>query len=70
MRVWMPIYDDPGSFRAYSRMDRSRYGLSVAGEWHRMEKLFPELTGAAALELGCGYGADRRDCPVDYERNA
>ena len=43
-------------------MDRSRYGLSAAGEWHQLEKLFPDLTGAVVLDLGCGYGWHSRYC--------
>ena len=58
----MPIYDEPEFFRAYNQMDRSRYGLSAAGEWHQLEKLFPDLTGAAVLDLGCGYGWHSRYC--------
>ena len=52
----MQIYDDPEFFRAYSRMDRSRYGLSAAGEWHQLKKLFPDVKGMTVLDLGCGYG--------------
>ena len=58
----MPIYDEPEFFRAYNQMDRSRYGLSAAGEWPQLEKLFPELIGAAVLDLGCGYGWHSRYC--------
>ena len=37
-------------------MPRSRYGLEGAGEWHQLEPLFPQLSGKAVLDLGCGYG--------------
>lgn len=37
-------------------MSRSRQGLAGAGEWRQLEKLFPDLRGAAVLDLGCGYG--------------
>lgn len=50
------IYDDESFFRSYSRMDRSRGGLSAAGEWHQLTPLFPELAGKHVLDLGCGYG--------------
>ncbi|MBO4886291.1 MAG: class I SAM-dependent methyltransferase, partial [Clostridia bacterium] len=43
-------------------MDRSKYGLSAAGEWRQLEKLFPELIGVAVLDLGCGYGWHSRYC--------
>ena len=58
----MHIYDDPTFFQAYSRMDRSRYGLSVAGEWYQLEKLFPDVKGMAVLDLGRGYGWHSRYC--------
>ena len=49
-------YDDPQFFQKYSEMDRSRHGLSGAGEWHELQKLLPDFTGASVLDLGCGYG--------------
>ena len=49
-------YDRPDFFDKYSRMDRSRYGLSAAGEWPELEKLLPDFTGKRVLDLGCGYG--------------
>ena len=52
----MNQYDNPEFFTAYAQMSRSRFGLEGAGEWHRLEPMFPELTGKAVLDLGCGYG--------------
>ncbi|MDO5417915.1 MAG: class I SAM-dependent methyltransferase [Lachnospiraceae bacterium] len=50
------IYDNDAFFDAYAQMDRSRKGLSGAGEWHQLKPLFPDLEGKAVLDLGCGYG--------------
>lgn len=50
------LYDNEAFFDAYARMPRSKAGLDAAGEWHQLEPLFPELRGAAVLDLGCGYG--------------
>lgn len=36
-------YDDPEFFEKYSQMDRSRKGLSAAGEWETLEKLLPDF---------------------------
>ena len=58
----MQTYDDSKFFNAYSRMDRSRYGLSAAGEWHQLEKLFPDVSGMAVLDIGCGYGWHCKYC--------
>ena len=58
----MQIYDNPEFFNAYSQMDRSKYGLPAAGEWHQMEKLFPDVCGMNVLDLGCGYGWHCRYC--------
>lgn len=49
-------YDDPKFFEEYSRMARSVYGLSAAGEWGQLKELFPNVAGKAVLDLGCGYG--------------
>ncbi|MBR3174687.1 MAG: class I SAM-dependent methyltransferase [Oscillospiraceae bacterium] len=43
-------------------MDRSKYGLSAAGEWHQLEKLFPDVNGKIVLDLGCGYGWHSKYC--------
>ena len=58
----MQLYDDPSLFRAYSQMDRSKYGLSAAGEWHQLQKLIPDVSGKAVLDIGCGYGWHSRYC--------
>lgn len=50
------IYDEDAFFEAYARMDRSRYGLAMAGEWKQFQRLFPDLRGKTVLDLGCGYG--------------
>lgn len=50
------IYDDGRFFYQYAQMSRSREGLSAAGEWRQMRRLFPDLQGKSALDLGCGYG--------------
>ena len=50
------IYDDSAFFAAYSRMQRSLYGLSAAGEWPAFRTLLPDLRGKRVLDLGCGFG--------------
>lgn len=50
------IYDNDAFFRKYSQMERSRKGLSGAGEWHELQKLLPDFRGKSVLDLGCGYG--------------
>ena len=50
------IYDDQEFFPAYAQMERSKFGLKAAGEWHQLQPLFPELQGKKVLDLGCGYG--------------
>lgn len=50
------IYDHDVFFEAYANMDRSKRGLSMAGEWHQLKPLFPNVRGKAVLDLGCGYG--------------
>lgn len=49
-------YDNKKFFEEYSKMPRSKYGLSSAGEWHQLKPLFPSLDGKNVLDLGCGYG--------------
>ena len=52
----MNLYDTRDFFNSYAQMDRSRYGLEAAGEWHQLELLLPPLEGKTVLDLGCGYG--------------
>lgn len=52
----MNQYDNTDFFSEYAKMSRSQYGLEGAGEWHQLKPLFPELSGKAVLDLGCGYG--------------
>lgn len=49
-------YDNPEFFNAYANMDRSKYGLDAAGEWHELKEILPDFTGKRVLDLGCGYG--------------
>ncbi len=49
-------YDDEVFFRKYSEMERSKRGLSGAGEWPAMKKILPDFRGKRVLDLGCGYG--------------
>ncbi len=49
-------YDDAHFFAKYAKMERSKYGLQGAGEWHELEKLLPDFHGLRVLDLGCGYG--------------
>lgn len=50
------IYDNDEFFAAYAKMGRSKGGLKVAGEWHQLQPLFPDLQEKKVLDLGCGYG--------------
>jgi SAM-dependent methyltransferase len=50
------IYDDPEFFENYSRLERSREGLSGAAEWPSLQALLPDLGGRRIVDLGCGYG--------------
>ena len=49
-------YDDPVFFEKYSQMDRSRFGLSAAGEWETLKAMLPDFSEKRVLDLGCGYG--------------
>lgn len=49
-------YDDEVFFEKYGRMERSRNGLTAAGEWETLKKLLPDFHGKSMLDLGCGYG--------------
>ena len=49
-------YDNEEFFKKYAEMERSKKGLSGAGEWHVLRKLMPDLKGKTVLDLGCGYG--------------
>lgn len=49
-------YDDERFFHQYAQMSRSREGLSGAGEWSQLKKLFPDVREKRFLDLGCGYG--------------
>ena len=49
------IYDDGQFFQAYAQMPRSREGLKAAGEWYRLQPLFPDVRGKQVLDLGCGW---------------
>ena len=42
-------YDNPGFFSQYRRFPRSVEGLSAAGEWHALQKLFPDFSGKRVL---------------------
>jgi len=49
-------YDDKIFFEKYSQMERSKKGLSGAGEWETLRKLLPDFNSKYVLDLGCGYG--------------
>lgn len=50
------IYDDPGFFEGYSRLQRSVEGLAGAAEWPAIRALLPDLRGLEVVDLGCGFG--------------
>ena len=45
-------YDNEKFFEEYAKMPRSIDGLSAAGEWHQLKRLFPSLLGKKVLDLG------------------
>lgn len=49
-------YDNDVFFKKYSKMNRSKLGLSGAGEWSELQKLLPDFDQKTVLDLGCGYG--------------
>lgn len=49
-------YDDLKFFHKYSQMNRSKKGLSGAGEWPTLKKILPNFKNKKVLDLGCGYG--------------
>lgn len=49
-------YDEEQFFEKYSRMNRSKEGLTAAGEWETLKSLLPDFQGKTMLDLGCGYG--------------
>lgn len=49
-------YDDPDFFLEYSKMQRSKEGLTAAGEWATFRDVLPDLKDKRVLDLGCGYG--------------
>ena len=55
------IYDDGQFFQVYAQMPRSREGLKAAGEWYRLQPLFPDVKDKQVLDLGCGYGWHCKD---------
>jgi SAM-dependent methyltransferase len=50
------IYDEPGFFAAYSRLDRSVEGLAGMPEWPALRAMLPDLCGRKVVDLGCGFG--------------
>lgn len=49
-------YDDKIFYEKYSQMNRSKEGLSGAGEWETLKGMLPDFKGKRMLDLGCGYG--------------
>ncbi|MBN9077064.1 MAG: SAM-dependent methyltransferase [Rhizobiales bacterium 65-79] len=50
------IYDEPGFFGGYSRLERSVHGLAGAAEWPVLRSMLPAIAGLRVIDLGCGYG--------------
>lgn len=49
-------YDQQSFFEQYSQMNRSKEGLTAAGEWETLKGILPDLKNKRVLDLGCGYG--------------
>lgn len=49
-------YDDSVFFEKYSNMNRSKSGLSGAGEWEALKGYLPDFEQKRVLDLGCGFG--------------
>lgn len=49
-------YDEVEFFEKYNSMNRSKYGLQAAGEWHELQRLLPDFNNKTVLDLGCGLG--------------
>lgn len=45
-------YDNEIFFEKYSQMERSKKGLSGAGEWETLKALLPDFGGAACAGFG------------------
>ena len=50
------VYDNDEFYNAYSKMERSQFGLECAGEWEQLLPMLPNLSETTILDLGCGYG--------------
>jgi SAM-dependent methyltransferase len=50
------IYDQPGFFQGYSRLERSIAGLDGAAEWPALRAMLPDMRGLRVVDLGCGFG--------------
>lgn len=50
------IYDDKDFFEGYIQLPRQVHGLDGASEWPSFRSLIPNVHGAKALDLGCGFG--------------
>jgi 2-polyprenyl-3-methyl-5-hydroxy-6-metoxy-1,4-benzoquinol methylase len=50
------IYDDPGFFAGYSRLERFGSGWTEAFEYPSFMALLPDVAGSRVLDLGCGAG--------------
>ncbi|MBV9471246.1 MAG: SAM-dependent methyltransferase, partial [Abitibacteriaceae bacterium] len=50
------IYDNPSFFNGYQAMRDNQTGLHQFVEQPAILSLLPDVTGATALDLGCGAG--------------